>query len=85
MIHVTRHAMERYCERVCDRSSQDIRDDLNRRPFTCAADFAGGATVFVHLPTGQRVVICEGSVITVLPAMSLHKFVRKIQFRGEYQ
>lgn len=53
MIHVTRHAMERYCERVCDRSSQDIRDDLNRRPFTCAADFAGGATVFVHMPTGQ--------------------------------
>jgi hypothetical protein len=85
VIHVTRHAMQRYCERVCELDGPDIRADLNRKPFICAAEFAGSATVFVHLPTGQRVVICEGSVVTVLPAMSLHRFVHTTQLRGEHQ
>lgn len=85
MIHVTRHAIERYRERIGQLSHPAIRADLNRRPFTSAADFAGSATVFVHLSTGQRVVICDGAVITVLPALSLHRFARQLQFRKEFE
>lgn len=62
---VTRHAMDRYRERVEDVSDREIFARLSSGVFEIAADF--GAP-FVRLPEGQRVVIRGLSVVTVIPA-----------------
>lgn len=64
-VHVTRHAIERYRERVADVSDERAVEALTSRAIELADDF--GAPV-VRLGGGQRVVLKNHSVITVLPA-----------------
>jgi len=61
---VTRHAMDRYRERVADLPDCDIFARLTGSTFEAAAAF--GAP-FVRLESGQRVVIRGFTVVTVLP------------------
>lgn len=65
MIHVTYHAVSRYRSRVAPVSYEDALAALSSPTIQRAADF--GAP-FVRLGTGQRVVIANGVVVTVLPA-----------------
>ena len=62
-LFVTLHAIERYQQRVEDVPAAVVSRRLNAPVFQCAADF--GAR-YVKLPGGQRVVIVESRVITVL-------------------
>lgn len=63
-IHVTVCAIERYCEQLHTTPDQAIAAMAALR-LQQAADF--GAP-FVRLPTGQRLVIKDHHVVTVLPA-----------------
>lgn len=63
-IIVTDHAVERYRERVADLPDRAIRAALSSDAFEAAARF--GAP-FVKLPTGQRALIRDYAVVTVLP------------------
>lgn len=64
-MHVTDHAIERFRERVANLSKAEIVAALNS-PAIQAADRFGAP--FVKLGTGQRIVIHNHAVITVLPA-----------------
>ena len=71
-IHVTHHAVERYQERVRNLPADQVREliranravQLFMSPLTLS--LSKGAP-FVRLGTGQRLVLTEGRVITVLP------------------
>jgi hypothetical protein len=62
---VTRNAMDRYREQVADVSDHEIFVALSGPTFELAAEI--GAP-FVRLGTGQRAVIRDHSVITILSA-----------------
>jgi hypothetical protein len=62
-MHVTRHAIMRYRERVADLPDAAVRDALSSPAIQCAADF-GARTV--KLGTGQRVVLDGATVVTVV-------------------
>ena len=62
-VTVSRHAMDRYRERVADLSDAEIFARLSSPTVELAAEF--GAP-FVKLPTGHRVLIREGTVVTIL-------------------
>jgi hypothetical protein len=65
-LHVTGHAISRYRERVDPGADFDrAHAALTSAAVVRAADF--GAP-FVKLGTGQRIVIVEHRVVTVLPA-----------------
>jgi len=64
MVHVTTHAIERYQERVRNVPEEEARAALDSPVINAAASF--GAP-FVRLPGGQRAVVVDGNVITVLP------------------
>lgn len=64
MIHVTGHAIQRYRERVANVPDDEVRARLSIPAVEFAVKF--GAP-FVRLPTGQRVVIEGGAIVTVLP------------------
>lgn len=61
---VSRHAMDRYRERVADLSDHEIFTRLSGPAFVLAVEF--GAS-FVKLPSGHHAVLREETVITVLP------------------
>ncbi|MAM39312.1 MAG: hypothetical protein CL949_15745 [Erythrobacter sp.] len=63
-LYVTVHAIERYQERVEDVPAAEITRRLNAPVFQRAADF--GAP-YVKLSGGQRVVIVDSRIVTVLP------------------
>ena len=64
-VHVTAHAIHRYQERVCACSDDDARTALTSPAIRTAAEFGAAA---VKLGTGQRVLIRDHSVITILPS-----------------
>jgi hypothetical protein len=64
-LYVTSHAIQRYQERVCLCSDDDARQALSGAVMVMAADFGAGV---VRLGTGQRVLIRDHSVITILPS-----------------
>ena len=64
MIHVTHHAIERYRERVADLPDAAIVEALSSPTICVAADFGARA---VKLSGGQRAIIREHSVLTVVP------------------
>jgi hypothetical protein len=77
MIHVTRHAADRYLERVDGRLTlAEAIEALSSPAIQRAAQF--GATC-VRLGTGQRIVLEGSSVVTVLPA---DNFRRQIGRQG---
>ena len=61
---VTRHAMDRYRERVKDVPDRDIFAHLTNKTFEIAAQF--GAR-YVRLSKGQRAVIIQHRIVTILP------------------
>jgi len=63
-VEITAHAIERYRERVADVSVDEARQALLSPAVLQAAEF--GAP-YVRLGTGQRIVIANGAVVTVLP------------------
>jgi len=72
-LHVTRHAVQRYCERVCAVSPTTAKRALSSTAVQAAVAF--GAP-FVRLPTGQRIVVREGNVVTVLQADTPRIYLR---------
>lgn len=75
-LHITNHAILRYQERVAPVSMEQARAILGSAMIQAAAAF--GAR-FVRLAGNQRVVIKDGSVVTVLPAGS---YQRQVMRRG---
>jgi hypothetical protein len=68
MIRLTTHALERAVERIPGIGSiDDAWALLNAEVMSRAATFAGQGICFVRLGTGNRVVIEDGAVVTVLP------------------
>ena len=63
-LHITAHAIDRYRQRVSNVSIDDARIALTSPAISRAADF--GAP-YVRLGTGQRIVIVDHVVVTVLP------------------
>ena len=63
-VYLTRHAIQRYRERVADVPAAEIWAALDCAAVRVAISF--GAR-FVRLAGGQRIVLCENRVITVLP------------------
>lgn len=64
-VQLTRHAIQRYRERVADVPAIDIWRALDIPAVRIAIDF--GAP-FVRLAGGQRVVIKESRIVTILPS-----------------
>lgn len=64
-LHVTAHAIVRFQQRVSNVSEDIARQALSSTIIQRAAEFGAH---YVRLGTGQRVVIDQGKVITVLPA-----------------
>jgi hypothetical protein len=67
---VTRHAVDRYIERVAAVSHEAALAAImsHERALEAAANFAGKASVTVRLRDGVRFVICNHRVLTVLGA-----------------
>ena len=63
-VFLTRHAMQRYRERVADVPAAEIWRALDIRAVRVAIDF--GAR-FVRLAGGQRVVLEDNRIVTILP------------------
>lgn len=63
-LHVTTHAIQRYQERVALVSDEKAREALSSPTIKAAAKF-GARTVI--LGTGQRVLLRDNAVITILP------------------
>lgn len=64
MIHVTHHAVQRYQERVNNLPYREVVAALSGPTFDKAVEIG---VPYVKLGTGQRAVIVDGSVVTVLP------------------
>lgn len=64
-LRVTAHAIERYQERVANLSDEAVIEAILSPAVVKAATF--GAP-FVRLATGQRIVIEDSVVVTVLPS-----------------
>lgn len=61
---ISAHARQRYRERVADVSDEAIDLALSGRAFVALDDMGGGAIV---LPGGQRAVVRNHAIITILP------------------
>lgn len=77
MIRVTNHAVLRYQQRVAPVTIEEARQALSTAVIELASKFAGCANCHVSLPTGQRVVVSNGAVITVRPDNRLRRRKRK--------
>jgi hypothetical protein len=63
-LFITRHAIQRYQERVADVSAPEVWRVLDCRAIRTAIRV--GAR-YVRLAGGQRAVLCDNRVITILP------------------
>lgn len=63
-LFITRHAIQRYQERVADVPASEIWRVLDCRAIRTAIRL--GAR-YVRLSGGQRAVLCENRVVTILP------------------
>jgi hypothetical protein len=75
MIHVSSHAISRYRECVAPVSYDEARAALATPVIEAAACFGAH---YVRLGGGQRVVIEEGTVVTVLEPRHHHKPCRRM-------
>lgn len=73
-LEVSAHAIERYRERVEDLPAIEVARRLTGPIFRRAAQF--GAP-FVRLPTGQRAVLRDHTIITVLPPLDTYARLRR--------
>lgn len=63
--HITDHAIERYRERVADIPEPEILAALDTPAVQAAAELGGEC--YVRLPSGQRIVVKDHTVVTVTP------------------
>lgn len=81
--HITRHAIERAIERIPGITTEEqARAVLTCPCITKAAAWAFRVTV--RLATGNRVVIEDNAVITVMPIDNYKRTVRRVG-RGRYE
>lgn len=77
MIHVSAHAIDRYKQRV-----RACTDDQARAALTASASkveaFARGVEFIVRLAGGQRIIVKDGIVVTVQPANSYRRQIRRL-------
>lgn len=64
-MHITRHAIDRYRERVIDISDDEVRQRLSGPAFDAAERIGAPAVI---LPSGHKAIIDEGSIVTIVPA-----------------
>lgn len=76
-LHVTQHAIQRFQERVAPVTPEEARAALSSPTIHKAVEFGA---IAVTLGTGQRIVINDGSIITVLS-----KERRRIHARRRYR
>lgn len=62
--HVTVHSIERYQQRVENLPDEQVCVRLSSPTIMAAVSFG---TCSVRLPAGQRVVICDGRIVTGAP------------------
>ena len=74
MIHVTAHAIERYRERVTDGTDDQIRAAIDCPAVRAAAQIGA---CYVRLHGGQRIVLKDYTVVTVMPSDNYRKQVRR--------
>lgn len=75
MLRVTRHAIERYQERVADVSDEQAEAALSSPAIQAAASFG---CEYVRLATGHRVVVKDNAVVTVQPREHYQRQVGRI-------
>ena len=78
--HITRHAIQRYQERVANLPDEQVRVVLSCPAVKTAIAF--GAHV-VRLGTGERVILEGANVVTVLPRRHFTRQVLRFGF-GRY-
>ncbi len=64
MSHITRHAIDRFRERIADIPEEQIRARLDTPAVRAAIAF--GAR-YVRIATGHRLAVHNGCIITILP------------------
>lgn len=69
LIRLTRHACQRYRERVADLTDDEIERALDTPAIRCAIAFGSH---YVRLSGGQRVVLDADIVVTILPVGATH-------------
>ena len=74
-MHISNHAIERYRERVADLPDRAIIANLDTPAIRVAASL--GAECHVRLASGQRIVVKDCTVISVLPAENYKRQVRR--------
>lgn len=81
--HITAHAIERAMERVPGITNEaQARVLLSSAAIMLAAQFS--VQVWVRLATGHRVVVKDGSVVTVLPSDHYRRDTRRLA-KGRYE
>ncbi|WP_374413248.1 hypothetical protein [Novosphingobium colocasiae] len=75
MIHVTAHALTRALERIPGlKSEAEAMRILRSKAVDEAARFAPTGSIYVRITTGNRIVLEDGYVVTVLPvSITLHQ------------
>lgn len=63
-VHISGHAIQRYQERVANIPEERVRVALDTPAVRAAVSFG---CPYVRLPTGQRIVLDHGVIVTVLP------------------
>lgn len=74
-VRVTQHAIERFQERVANVSDDDARAFLSAPLVAKAVAFG---VRYIRLGTGQRIVIENQTIVTVLPS---HAKGRRLQWK----
>lgn len=72
MVHIARHAIVRFQERVENLPDERVIEILSRPIFEQAVKF--GAP-FVKLAHGQRAVIENGAIVTILPRVKKQRYL----------
>lgn len=77
MVHITRHAIERYQQRVEPVSESIAREALTAPAVRAAARM--GCNCKVLRPDGWRIVVKNGSVVTVEPTQNQRPPISKMK------
>ena len=75
-IHVTKHAIERFQERVAHVTDEEARIAMTAPIIELAATFG---ECFVRLPGGQRIAVKDNAVVTVLPSAHYKRNIRRVR------
>lgn len=70
-IHVTEHAINRWCERIGNMPRDDIRAEIMAHQSAIDAAIRFGAAC-VRLGNGAGLVLADGKVVTVLAKRQMH-------------